>query len=568
MKRTRSSSGAHRNARPRATSLYYFDRAAADLACDFFPRFLVHTKGEWAGQPFELAEWQKQEIIRPLFGWKRRSDGLRRYRIFYGEFPRKNGKSELAAGMANMLLTADKEPGAEVYSAAADRHQAGIVFRVAANMVKASAQLSQIVDCFRYHLFVPSTLSIYQVLSADVPTKEGLNPHGIIFDEFHVQADRLLWDVLRTGRGSRRQPLIVVITTAGTDKKSLCGEMHDRAIAVRDGIEKDDAILPVVYGIQKGEDWKDREVWKRCNPNYGISVKPSYLEEEFQEAIQSPAYENTFRRYYLDEWVTQVVRWINMAKWDACSGELSFRDLEDSLEGKACIAGLDLSTTTDLSALVLTFKHLIEPGQPGYPTEDSLFGGNRKLVIPGFEYGDPYPIYDLLPYFWCPEENIELRAKRDKAPYDLWQKDGFLNATEGDAIDHKAIRLAINEKAKRFFIQEIAADPYNAHQLLMELDAEDGFVVSKIRQGFLSLSAPTKELDTLYLRRRIRHAAHPVLRWCANNASLEKDAADNWKPSKKKSSERIDGISALVTALARQIVTQEVDQNRGLSTIG
>jgi phage terminase large subunit-like protein len=247
---------------------------------------------------------------------------------------------------------------------------------------------------------------------------------------------------------------------------------------------------------------------------------------------------------------------------------LTFTEMERALEGEECVAGLDLSTTTDLAALVLAFQRSIEPGQPGYPTEEEVYGENPTVVIPGFEFGDPLKTYDLLSYFWCPQEGIRVRSRRDRAPYDIWEKEGFLTATEGDAVDHQAIRLAITELGKRYYIREIAADAWNAHKILTELQNDDGFLVSRIRQGFLSLSAPTKELDLLYLRRRIRHAGHPVLRWCANNAALEKDAADNWKPSKKKSKERIDGISALVTALARLIVEQESDGNRRLQSIG
>jgi phage terminase large subunit-like protein len=547
--------------------LYYFDAAAADRACEFFPRFLVHTKGEWAGQAFELAEWQKREIIRPLFGWKRCADGLRRYRTVYVEVPRKNGKSHLAAGIGLYLLFCDDEPGAEIYSLAADRSQAAIVFDQAAAMCRASDRLASRCEMYRREIFVSSTRSYYRVLSADVPTKHGLNPHGILFDELHVQDDRELWDTLRTGRGARRQPLTFAMTTAGYDKKTLCGEMHDRAVAIRDGLVQDDTFLPVIYGFQEGDDWEDRKVWARVNPNLGISIQPGYLEQEYREAKESPAFQNTFRRLHLCEWVHQVIRWIDPEKWAACAGALEYKALAEALRGRPCYAGLDLSTVTDLSALVLVFDSTIEPGDADYPSERDVEAGDGITQIPGFEYGDPLPAYDVLCWFWCPSEGIRLRAKKDGMPYDLWRDEGALIATEGDAVDHGAIRKKIQDLGADYLFQEIAVDAWNAHKLITELEQDDGFTVARVSQGFGAMTAPTKELDALYRRRQIRHGDHPVLAWCADNVSLDKDAYDNWKPSKKKSRERIDGIVALVMALSRALLSQGKIEDGRIETL-
>ena len=555
--------------RPNVRSAFYFDRNAADRACDFFPRYLRHIKGEWAGQPFELAEWQKREVIRPLFGWKRRSDGTRRYRMLYLEEGRKNGKSLLGGGIGLYLLECDEEMGAEIYSAAGDRSQAAIVFDLAAEMVRQSPSLLQRTEIYKRRLFVPDTLSFYQVLSADIGTKHGLNPHGIIFDELHVQDNRELWDVLQTGRGARRQPLTIAITTAGFERHSICREQHDRAIAVRDGVIQDDSLLPVIYGFEEGDNWEDRKVWKRCNPNLGISLKLSYLEEEFSKAKDSPAYENTFRRLHLCQWVEQAVRWINMDRWDTCAGELDYKDLATQLEGQPCKGGLDLSNVSDLAAFVLLFEKNIEPGEPDYPTEESVCGKKRTLVIPGFEYGDPIQVYDALCWFWCPEEGIRQRSRRDKVPYDIWAKEGWLIPTEGDAIDYEAIKLKIVELSGMYDIQEIGADPWNATQVLIQLEKDHGFNVLQVRQGFGTMNTPTKGLEVLYRRRGIRHAANPILRWNANNVSLDKDAHDNWKPSKEKSSEKIDGITALVTGYSRFMVDPEdKDYDRPIEGIG
>lgn len=516
----------------------------------------MHTKGEWAGQPFELADWQKNEIIRPAFGWKRRDDGLRRYRTVYVEIPKKNGKSILVAGIGLLLEFCDNEPGAEIYSLAKDRFQAAIVFNVAREMVLRSPDLLSRCEVYRRSIVYPAGNSTYQVLSADVGTKHGLNPHGILFDELHVQETGDLWDTLTTGVAARRQPMIVAITTAGIDKKTLCGEMHEKALAVIDGVARDETFLAVHYGIRdaKKEDWESPDTWRRVNPNWGISVKPSYIEGAYEKAKESPARQNSFRRLHLDEWVQQAERWIEMKKWDRCDGPVPWQAMREHVQGKTCVAALDASTVTDLTALVLVFEATIEPSDPDYLTEKQVDAGDAGSLPPGWEYGDPVPVYDVLPFFWCPEEGIVQRAKKDRQPYDVWRDEGAVIATDGDAVDHNAIRKMLQDLAGEVVIAELAVDAWNVHKLVTELEDEDGFMVVRFSQGYGAMSATSKELDTLYRRRRIRHGGHPVLAWCANNASLDKDPYDNWKPSKKKSRERIDGIVALVMALGRSLI--------------
>jgi phage terminase large subunit-like protein len=524
--------------------------------------------------------------VRPLFGWKRRADGLRRYRFVYCEIGKKNGKSTFAGGLSLALLLIDGEMGAEVYSLARSREQAGIVFRPAADMCGGNPELAARAEVLKKSIYVASTLSIYQVLSADVPTKEGLNPHAIIFDEMHVQDDRRLWDTVTTGLGARRQPVTIALTTAGFNKKTLCGEIHDKAIAVRDGVIKDETFLPVVYAIEKGEDWEDRKVWARVNPNLGVSPKMEYLEQKYKEAKDSPAFENTFRRYYLNEWVQQAIRWINQKKWASCAGPVPWNEMAERLRGRPCFGGLDLSTVTDLSALVLLFDSTIEPDSKDYPTEEEFEtamkiaaalaaagGGPGKAddagadqvlaVTQGFEYGDPMPAYDALSFFWCPAEGIHLRSRKDRVPYELWRDQGAIVATPGDAVDHGFIRKRVNDLAAMFHLQELAVDPHNAHKLITELAEDDGIPVIRQPQGFGAMSAPCKALDVLYRRRQIRHGGHPVLSWNADNAVLDKDAYDNWKLSKRRSTERIDGMVALVMALARaQLSTGRIEDAR------
>lgn len=483
---------------------------------------------------------------------------------------RKNGKSQLAAGIALYLLFCDGEPGAEIYSAAADRFQAAIVFEQAKEMVRASDRLRSRCEPQAREILVPSTRSSYTVLSADVKTKHGLNPHGIIFDELHVQDDRHLWDTLRTGRGARRQPLIFTTTTAGFDQKTICGQMHKKALQVLDGTIRDDEFLAVVYSADDKADWEDPRVWKKCNPSLGITIPLSYLEGEHREAVDSPPYQNTFRRLHLCQWVQQEVRWIDQKKWRECAGPLDYHQLAEKLKGRTCYAGLDLSTVTDLSSLVLAFDSSLKASDKGYPTEAEIEKDPSIVsrLLSGWEYGDPLPVYDVLAYFWCPSEGIRIRSKRDKVSYDAWRDEGALIATNGDAVDHGAIRKKIQDLGAEYSIIEIGADPHNAHKLLTELEEEDGFVVARMSQGFGAMNAPTKEVDALYRRRQLRHGGQPVLGWCADNVTLDKDGFDNWKPSKKRSRERIDGMVALVMAVGRAILSTGRIEDVRVETLG
>lgn len=515
-------------------SNFWFDENAANRAVIFFERYLKHTKGKWAGAKFELMDWQKNDIIRPLFGWKRK-DGTRKYRTAYIEIPRKNGKSTLSSGIALYLLFADNEYGAEIYSAAADREQAAIVFEIAKAMVEASPALKKRAKIYKRSIVVPKTMSSYKVLSADAPTKHGLNAHGIIFDELHAQPNRELWDVLTTSTGAREQPLVVTITTAGYDKNSICWEQHDYARKVLDGIIDDPSFFAYMAAADENDDWRDPKTWKKANPGLGQTVKLEYLEQEAKKAEQIPAYQNTFRRLHLNQWTQQDERWLDMAAWDATAGVVN----ANKLIGHECYGGLDLASTTDIAALVLLFP---------------MDNGN----------------YHILPYFWIPEANMKERIIRDKVPYDAWTRDGFIEATEGNVIDYGVIRKRINELGRIYNIKEIGHDPWNATQLSLELDG-DGFTMVPIRQGFASLSSPTKELMNLVLSKKIKHGGNPVLRWMADNMVVKQDPAGNIKPDKSKSTEKIDGIVALIMAIDRATRHKEdkksVYEERGIITL-
>jgi phage terminase large subunit-like protein len=381
-------------------------------------------------------------------------------------------------------------------------------------MAQASPTLSERLTIIRStkRIVCHRTQSLYKALSADVPAKEGLNAHAVLIDELHAQKTRDLWDTLRYAGASRRQPLHLSITTAGFDRHSICREQHDYAERVLDGTTKDLAFFAYIAAAADDDDWTDSAVWRKANPSFGITINGEQFAEDCKEAQESPAKENSFRRYRLNQWTEQDVRWLNMEKWDACAGELR------TLEGRECFAGLDLACTTDISALALVF-----------PQDDR---------------------YGVLPFFWVPEEGARQRERRDHVPYKQWIRDGHIQTTPGEVIDYDVIRKAINDLGKRFHIRQLCIDRWNATQLATQLDG-DGFEIVAFGQGYASMNAPTKKLEELVLSGKIAHGGNPVLRWMAGNVSLETDAAGNWKPSKKKSIERIDGIVALIMGIDR-----------------
>ncbi len=498
---------------------YWFDERAATVAINFFEKLLVHSKGEWAGKPFVLQDWERNDIIEPLFGWKG-ADGTRRYRTAYVEIPRKNGKSTLAAGIALLLTFADDEPGAEVYCVAADREQARIVFDQAKQMIEASPVLGSRCEIYKNSVYVPGSLSALRVLSAEAYSKHGLNVHGVVFDELHAQPTRELWDVMNTSRGARRQPLTVAITTAGWNRESICWEQHEYARQIKAGIIEDDSFLGVIYGADADDDWLDESVWRTVNPSLGATLKLDYLRNEAHKAQMLPAYQNTFRRLHLNQWTQQETRWLPLENWDTCGTPVN----TTLLRGAKCYGGLDLASTSDLASFVLCF-----------PSES----GEKEH-------------YAWLPFFWIPQENMIKRSRKDRVSYDAWVRDGLISATEGNMIDYGYIIRDIEALGEKFNIQEIAFDRWGAFQVSQALEGA-GFTMVGFGQGFVSMAGPTKELLRLILSDRLSHGGHAVLRWMADNMVVSSDAAGNVKPNKAKSREKIDGIVAGIMALDRAI---------------
>lgn len=513
----------------------YYDKEYADFAVAFIES-LCHTKGTWAGKRFELMDWQEQ-IIRDLFGILK-PNGYRQFNTAYIEIPKKNGKSELAAAVALLLTCGDGEQRAEVYGAAADRQQASIVFDVAADMVRMCPALNKRVKILasQKRLIYEPTNSFYQVLSAEAYSKHGFNVHGVVFDELHSQPNRKLYDVLTKGSGdARMQPLFFLITTAGTDTHSICYEVHQKAQDIIDGRKIDPTFYPVIYGADDTEDWTSPKVWKKCNPSLGETIGMDKVKTACESAKQNPSEENSFRQLRLNQWVKQAVRWMPMDKWDKCA----FAVNEEQLEGRVCYGGLDLSSTTDITAFVLVF--------PPCDEEDK---------------------YIILPYFWIPEDTLDLRVKRDHVPYDVWERQGYLQTTEGNVIHYGYIEKFIEKLGERFNIREIAFDRWGAVQMVQNLEGM-GFTVVPFGQGFKDMSPPTKELMKLTLEQRIAHGGHPVLRWNMDNIFVRTDPAGNIKADKEKSTEKIDGAIATIMALDRAIRCgnnncASVYDNRGL----
>lgn len=496
-----------------------YDKSAADYAVAFIEN-LCHTKGTWAGKPFELIDWQEQ-IIRDLFGTLK-PNGYRQFNTAYIEIPKKQGKSELAAAVALLLTCGDGEERAEVYGCAADRQQAAIVFDVAADMVRMCPALSKRVKILasQKRLIYTPTNSFYQVLSAEAYSKHGFNIHGVVFDELHTQPNRKLFDVMTKGSGdARMQPLYFLITTAGTDTHSICYETHQKAKDIIEGRKIDPTFYPVIYGADESDDWTDPKVWKKANPSLDITVGIDKVKAACESAKQNPGEENAFRQLRLNQWVKQAVRWMPMEKWDKCA----FAVDEDELEGRVCYGGLDLSSTTDITAFVLVFPPLDE--------EDK---------------------YIILPYFWIPEDNLTLRVNRDHVPYDVWERQGYLQTTEGNVVHYGFIEKFIEKLGERFNIREIAFDRWGAVQMVQNLESM-GFTVVPFGQGFKDMSPPTKELMKLVLEQKIAYGGHPVLRWNMDNIYIRTDPAGNIKADKEKSTEKIDGAVATIMALDRAI---------------
>lgn len=525
---------------------FYFDQAAADRVVRWVEKYCRHYEGEWAGQKVRLEEWQKRDVIAPLFGWKK-ANGLRRFRTGYIELGRKNGKSFLTSGLSLYLLVGDGEPGAQIYSSATKEEQAKIVWRGAAEMVKRSPELKKYVKEHRSKggtLFCDKTSSFFKPLGSDSDTLDGLNPHAQVIDELHAHKDPRVWNVLTTAMGARRQPLNLVITTAGTfDTESVGWQKHDYAVNILEGAFEDDSFFAFICAIDEDDDPLDPKCWGKANPNLGISVKLDDMEQQALTAKQDPNFYNDFLRLRLNRWTQQITRWLSPEKWQACdpiSPEAALEQRparEEALRGRSCRAGLDLSSKIDLTALVLAF-----------------------LAIDGW--------IDLVCRFWLPQDRVDEQEKKGQTFYAQWVKEGWITTTPGSVIDYAFIREEFGRLSAVYRIEEVAHDPHNATQIATELGEEDGFTVFEHRQGFISMSEPSKAFEAAIIEGKIRHGGNPVLRWMVGNAVKRTDSAGNIKPDKEKAKGKIDGVVAAIMAVGRaNLVGADPYEQHGLRTL-
>jgi phage terminase large subunit-like protein len=518
-----------------------FSPEKAEEAIEFFS-YLKHSKGKWAGQPFRLEPWQTF-MLWVLFGWLR-ADGTRRFRTAYVELPRKNGKSSMGAGIGLKLAFADGELGAEVYSAATKKDQAIIVHGEATRMVRATPELSATIKIYKNNLSREDTYQKYEPLGADEDTLDGLNVHGAVIDELHAHKTRGVLDIIETGTSARQQPLLFIITTAGTDQSetSVCWEQHVYGEQVVRRIIDDDTFFAFISAIDEQDRWDDERAWFKANPNLGVSKSLDYMREQARKARNMPAKLNSFLRLELNRWVQQVTRWIDMQLWDENAGPPID---EAALHGRLCYGGLDLSSVSDLTAWVLLF--------PDPVVTDRL---------------------TILPRLWCPEARLLDQGdgrNRYRDQYQAWARDGWIQTTPGNAIDYEAIKAQILRDAQTFQIAEIAVDRlFQGYQLSMQL-ADEGLTVAACGMGYMSMAGPTAEFERRLLQRQLHHGGHPVLRWMANNVAVREDPAGNKKPDKASSQGKIDGIIGILLALdraMRQQTTTSVYESRGLLTLG
>ncbi len=497
----------------------HYDAEKADRAVHFI-EMLPHTKGEWEGQPFWLLPWQEQ-IVRDIFGVVH-EDGMRQFHTVYIEIPKKQGKSELAAAIALYLLYADHEPAAEVFSAAADRQQASIVFDVARRMVEMTPALqkrSKVMAAGK-RIVNYANSGYYQVVSADVGGKHGYSISGLVFDEIHNQPNRKLWDVLTKGSGdARRQALHVAITTAGTDRNSICFELHTKAVDLLHNRRVDPSFYPVVYSLEDDADWSDEKNWYKVNPSLGYTVPIERMREAFLQAKENPAEENVFRTLRLSQWVGSTVAWIPDHIFDLGSSPIDLK----KLEGRDCYGGLDLSSSGDITAFVLFFPPETEDGK-----------------------------YTCLPFFWVPEETVPLRVRRTSVPYDIWVRKGIVKATPGNVIDYAYIQQTIGELNEKYHICEIAYDRWGANMLVERL-TDEGFTMVPFGQGYKDMSPASRAFYEQLMKGNVIHGGNPVLKWMCGNVVIEQDPAGNIKPTKAKSADKIDGVVAAIMALDRCI---------------
>lgn len=488
---------------------YINDQKVPDRIEKFFYQFLKHGKGTHAGKPFKLLPWQK-EIISALYGTYKK-DGGRRYRNGLILIPRKNGKTTLCAGLCLYELLFGETNG-EIYAVANSRDQARIIFSIASDMVGTSKILSKRIKIYKNALYNPKTRSTFRVLSRDANTALGLNASFVIFDELLAAPDDSLYNSMVTSMGARKEPLMLSISTAGFSKASFLYQLVEHGERINAGITKDDTFYAKIYGLKENDDWTRESVWYACNPSLGHTISIDFFRTEFARAKEFPRFENAFKTLYLNAWIDHQKSWIGDGIWMECGKDIDI----SQFKGEHCYAGLDLSSTTDLTALSLCF------------------------------YKDDK--YHIFCYAFCPNDGIKMRSRRDKVAYELWQQQGHLIGTPGNATDYDYVLNMLQTLSKDYNILSIAIDRWNSSYLSTKL-MEHGFNVVAFGQGFASMASPVRAMERLVLSKGLVHNNNPILRWCMSNVILKVDAAGNAKADKSKSRERIDLVISSLMAL-------------------
>lgn len=513
---------------------FHYDEKAAKHAVDFIEKFCTHVKGEWAGRPLILEDWQKKEIIEPLFGWKRK-DGTRRYRECWIELPRKNGKTSLITAIQMYLFFCDGEPSAEIYFAAASKDQAKIGFDIACEMIKQNPSLQKNAEIWKNSVVLKDTSTFFKAISAEAYSKHGFNAHGILIDEIHAQPNSELIDVLTTSTGARRQPLTVYITTAGIMKKGhVAWELHKKAKDIYKGLVTNDSFLSVIYQADSTDDPFSEETWKKCNPNYGVSCKKDYMMDKAAQAKREPSFYNTFLRLHLNVWTSSEKQFISQSQWEKCNQ----KKLEESFfYGKNCSLAFDLSATRDFTALCIGTK------------EDG--------------------IYHILPFVFIPEKRAKSRNMREQI--EVWEREGHVQIVAGESLDYEFVYEKINQLNQNCNITAIAYDRWNKSWLVNQLTNDEAPLVD-FGQGYKTMSPATKEFEKLVIEKKLNHGGNPVLEWMNSNMAITEDAAGNIKPDKAKSTDKIDGMVAAIMCVAMLLEGREdsgksIYDSRGILSI-
>jgi phage terminase large subunit-like protein len=512
----------------------YFKENKAKKAIKFF-QFVKHSKGEWAGRKFELSPWQ-QFILWNAFGFYN-ADDTRRFNYVYIEVAKKNGKTTFLAGVGNFMLIADGEQGAEVYSAALTRDQAKKCFNAAQSMVRKSGELKKLATVYTHNIHVMTSASKFEPLSSDYDSIEGVNPHGGIIDEYHVQKNTGIYDTLKSAMGARRNPMIWIITTAGFNKNLPCYTEREKVIKILEGQIKQDNYFGIVYTLDDPDnEWEDPSTWIKSNPNMGISPSERFLKTEYEDVKNSPAKLTNFLTKNLNIWTDAEEIWIKDKDFMACSGPDYMHTMIQKLEGKKCYGALDLASTRDITAFSLLFPH-----------DDETF--------------------DFLLWCFVPEMTASERVKKDNVNYDVWIREGYIEQTPGNVTDYNYLFARLTGITKegsqtetpgilqQFDVQSIQYDRWNATQLVIDL-IDKNVNMQQFGQGFASMSTPTKQIEELILAQRIRHGGNPVLRWMNRNVYIQKDPAGNMKIDKAKSSDKVDGMVCLAMSIGGYLMAQ------------